>query len=268
VKIDQNKLRELVTRDLALYSSAALRREGNVFFVGGNLPELETLETLFESHYQSNAALFYLTFGDIDDFQNGEKLARMIKKNFNARLMGRLDCNAPPHLIERAYAAGIDIIDLPPTAFHRDKVSDGRSGADSLPRAIDCARSVFPRWSVVSTLVAGEEPAGSTMAGIDLLLANEVVPLVALSKRAARLTAEETCQIYTHLNGTWRSHKAAIKPLLPLINLTTPLVPAQSRGALRGFIDLIDDRRLLATSDLRRVLRVKEVEESYASSGL
>jgi hypothetical protein len=37
---------------------------------------------------------------------------------------------------------------------------------------------------------------------------------------------------------------------------------------LRGFIDTIDDRRQLAASDLRRVLRVKEVAESFESSGL
>jgi hypothetical protein len=268
VKIDQHKLRELIARKVPLPSPDELRREENVFFVGGNLPERQTLETLFESHYQCNAALFHLTFGDIDSFHNGEMLARVIKKNFNVHLVGRLDFAAPSHLIERAYAAGVDILDIPLTAFDSTRSSEGGSATKERLHALDCARAVFPRWSVVSTLVAGEEPSCSTVAGIDALLAAEVVPLVTLSARAAHHPAEELSKIFAHLNAGWRGKKAVIKPLLPLIYLSTPLVPISSRGALRGFIDSIDDRRLLATSDLRRILRVKEVEESYRSAGL
>ncbi|OFZ01483.1 MAG: hypothetical protein A2Z97_13490 [Bdellovibrionales bacterium GWB1_52_6] len=106
------------------------------------------------------------------------------------------------------------------------------------------------------------------MAGIDALLALEVVPLVTLSGRAAHRAADEISGIFAHLNAGWRRKKALIKPLLPLIYLTTPFVPVAPRGGVRGFIDSIDDRRLLAASDLRRILRVKEVEESFASAGL
>jgi hypothetical protein len=260
VKIDHSKLQELLSRDLSLYAPDLLRREGNVFFVGGLLPEQETLETLFESHFQSNAALFHLNFGALEDFAQAERLTRLIKKNFNAHLMGRLASDASPQQIERAYAAGIDIIDLP--------VSPLQEGQEPLPQALACALSVFPRWSVVSSLTAGVAPAQATIAAIDALLAHDVIPLVSLSDGAVQWKPSEAEKVYVHLNSGWRHHKAAIKPLLPLIQLVTPLVPAQSRGVLRGFIDLIDDRRLLATSDLRRVLRVKEVEESYASSGL
>jgi len=268
MKIDHKKLRELMARKLPASSPNELRREENVFFVGGNQPERETLETLFDSHCQCNATLFHLTFGDIDSFQNGETLARMIKKNFNAHVVGRLDYPAPPRLIERAYAAGVDILDIPLTVFDRVRSGEGRYTLEELLGAIDCARSVFPRWSVVSTLSAGEEPAGSTMAGIDALLALEVVPLVTLSDRAAHCAVEEVSELFAHLKNGWYRKKAVIKPLLPLIYLSTPLAPARSRGGVRRIIDIIDDRRLLATSDLRRILRVKEVEESFASSGL
>ena len=267
MKIDQKKLRELIARELPAPSPDELRREENVFFVGGNLPERQTLETLFDSHYQCNATLFHLTFGDIDSFQNGETLARMIKKNFNAHVVGRLDYPAPARFIERAYAAGVDILDMP-LALHERAGSGGEQYAmKEHLRALDCARSVFPRWSVVSTLTAGEEPAGSTVAGIDELLALEVVPLVTLTGRTVH-AVEEVTEIFAHLKAGWHRKKAAIKPLLPLIYLSAPFVPASSRGGVRRFIDIIDDRRLLATSDLRRILRVKEVEESFASAGL
>jgi hypothetical protein len=268
VKIDQHKLRELIARNTPPPSPEALRREENVFFVGGNLPERQTLETLFESHYQCNASLFHLTFGDINNFHNGELLARTIKKNFNAHIMGRFDYAAPSHLIERAYAAGVDILDIPLHVFDRARSEEGGYGMEERLRALDCARAVFPRWSVVSSLTAGEEPSCSTVAGIDALLAAEVLPLVTVSGRAAHYPKEEMAGIFTHLNAGWRRKKAVIKPLLPLIYLSTPLVPAASRGVVRGLIDIIDDRRLLATSDLRRLLRVKEVEESFESAGL
>jgi hypothetical protein len=269
MKIDQEKLRELMGRQDPSPSPDELRREENVFFVGGNLPERQTAETLYESHYQCNAALFHLTFWDIANFQHGEMIARMIKKNFNAHLVGRLDFPAPAHLIQRAYAAGVDILDIPLYACGdaaADK--DGPDNAERL-RALDEARAVFPRWSVVSTLVAGEEPGASTIAAIDALLAVEVLPLVTLSGPGPiGCTEEEIARVFAHLSAGWRSKKALVKPLLPLIYLSTPFVPAAPKGMLRGFIDTMDDRRLLAASDLRRVLRVKEVAESFESSGL
>lgn len=266
MKIDNHKLRELLTKERPAPSANELRREENVFFVGGNLPERQTIETLFDSYYQSNAALFHLTFGDLESFGNGEILAKGIKKNFNAHLMGRLDYPAPAHLIERAYASGVDIIEIPLTRFDPAGTTDAK-GRDERLRSLERARAVFPRWSVASTLVAGEEPPRSTLAGIDALLEMDVVPLVRLSG-GARLPDPEACEIFTHLNASLRKRKAAVKPLLPLIYLFTPLVPAAPRGVVRGLIDIIEDRRLLAASDLRRVLRVKEVEQSFESSGL
>jgi hypothetical protein len=260
MKIDQHRLQELILRGGTPLSADELRREQNVFLVGGNLPERQTLETLYESHYQSNAGLFHLTFGEPEAFANGEALARTIKKNFNAHLLGRLEYPAAPQTIERAYAAGVDILDLPHNLPGQNR--------DEVLRALEFARSVFPRWSVISTVVAGAEPAAATKARIDLLLAVEVVPLVTLAASLQNCRPEEVSGIYSHLANGWRSKKVSLKPLLPLIFLATPFVPASPRGMVRGFIDIIEDRRLLAASDLRRILRVKEVAESFDSAGL
>lgn len=267
MRIDQKKMRELAART-SPFSPDELRREANVFYVGGNLPEQQTIETLYDSHYQSNAVLFHLTFGDADKFNNGENLARLIKKNFNAHLVGRIDFAAPPHLIERAYAAGVDILDIPLHIFDRDRFAQpGWQGTERL-RSLEYARTVFPRWSVVSSLTAAVEPAASTVAGIDALLEREIVPLVQLSEEAVSSPAEELTKVFGHLQGSWQKKRALIKPLLPLICLISPYAQSQQKGILRGFIDSIEDRRLLATSDLRRLLRVKEVAESFESSGL
>jgi hypothetical protein len=266
--IVQNKLRQLIARSAPPASADELRREENIFFVGGNLPVRDTLETLFDSHCQAPAELFHLTFGDLDNFHHGEALARVIKKNFNAHLIGRLDYPAPSYIIERAYAAGVDIIDIPLTVFDRALSRERKLAMEERLRSLEHARTVFPRWSVVSTLVAGEESPCSTVAGIDALLSAGVVPLVTVSGRAAHYPAEEIVAIFVHLDAGWRKHKVTVKPLLPLLYLTTPLAPHSRRGVLRGFIDKVHDRRLLAASDLRRSLRVKQVEESFESAGL
>ncbi len=268
IKIDQNKLKELMVRKLPSPTAYELRREENIFFVGGNLPERETLETLFESHCQGSAEIFHLTFGDIDSFHHGEALARVIKKNFNVHLVGRFDYPAPLFLIERAYAAGVDILDIPLTVYDRALSGELGLARDERIRSLESARTVFPRWSVVSTLLAGEEPSCSTVAGIDALLAAGVLPLVTLSARAALYPADETAAVFAYLRDGWLAKKAVLKPLLPLIYLSTPLVPHARRGKVAGFIDKIHDWRLLAASDLRRSLRVRQVEESFQSSGL
>lgn len=268
MKVDQKKLRELIAREFSPFAPDELRREENVFFVGGNLPEHQTLETLFDSHFQANAALFHLSFGPLESFHHGEALARAIKKNFNAHLMGRFDYPAPPHLIERAYAAGVDILDIPLTVYDQARSNERALEREERLNSLDYARSVFPRWSVASTLVAGEEPCRSTSAGIDALLERQVVPLLGVSRRAAHYPVGEVAHLFSHLHAAWNRNKALVKPLLPLVYLATPLVPTAPRGIVRGLIDSFEDRRLLAASDLRRVLRVKEVAQSYESSGL
>ncbi|WP_129125655.1 hypothetical protein [Geomonas oryzae] len=267
MRIDENKMRELAART-SPFSPDELRREENVFFIGGNLPERQTIETLYESHYQSNAALFHLTFGDRDRFGNGENLARLIKKNFNARLTGRLDFAATPQMIDRAYAAGIDILDIP-LHFYVSASAAGEGGEhEERVKALAYARTIFPKWSVVSTLDAAQAAPAVIKVGIDALLEDGIVPLVELSGDAAGGVEKDLTQLFGHLQSGWQKKKVLVKPLLPLIYLITPLAPATRKGILRGFIDSVEDRRLLATSDLRRLLRVKEVAESFESSGL
>jgi hypothetical protein len=265
---DSDKLKQLIAHEIKPAAPDELRREGNLFFVGGNLPERETIETLFDSHCLAPAELFHLTFGDLNSFHRGETLARVIKKNFNAHLVGRLDYPAPPYIIERAYAAGVDILDIPLIVFDRALSRELGLAREEQLRSLDSARAIFPRWSVVSTLVGGDESPCSTVAGIDALLSAGIVPLVTVSDRAAHYPVDEVAAIFAHLVAGWRKHKVTMKPLLPLLYLTSPLVPRSHRGVLRGFIDKIHDRQLLATSDLRRNLRVKQVEESFESAGL
>ena len=257
--VDERKLQNLPVGLASPAASGELRREGTVFLVGGELPPQQSLETIFESHCISPADLFHLRFGPPDTFPRGEELARLIKKNFTAHLVGRVDYPAAAQLVDRAYAAGIDIIDIPLAGF-----SDRQERLASL----EYAREIFPRWSVASTLTVGDAPADEVTAAIDDLLARKIVPLPEISPRVAGDKVSVVGTILRHFVAAWRHHRVAIAPLQPFIVLTTPLVMARPEGILRGFIDRLRDRQLVAAADLRRTLRVRQVEESFESAGL
>ncbi|GLI37350.1 hypothetical protein KI811_17100 [Geobacter hydrogenophilus] len=258
--VDNTKLQKLLADPPLPVTSRDLRRDGNVFHVGGELPPRETLETLFDSYCLAPAELFHLSFGAPGTFTKGETLARLIKKNFNTHILGTMDFAVSPALLERAYASGVDIIHIPFTF--------GRSDQESRLASLQCAQTVFPRWAVASSLVLGEAPLEALLAGIDNFLSRGIVPLLQLPAPASRCGTEEVAAAYGHLATAWRTSKATVAPLLPLIALATPLVPQTQGGTLRGFMNRLRDRRLLATSDLRRALRVRQVEESYESAGL
>jgi hypothetical protein len=266
--VDQQKLRHLLTKPGKRGDAGELRREGNLFLVGGELPVRETLETLFDSHCQSPAELFKLTFGDLDHFHQGEQMARQIKRNFSSHILGRLDYPPPTDLIERAYAAGVDFLDIPARVFDREVARESGIEREDILHSLKIVRELFPKWSVAVTLIAGEGPSRTVAGDIDFLLDGGILPLVEISPGAGNYPVEEIAAIFTHLAAGWKKYKVSIKPLQPLIDITMPIVDARPRGILRGFIDKVQDRRLLAASDLRRCLRVRQVEESYESAGL
>lgn len=259
--VDNEKLQKLLTGPTPPATSQHLRRDGNVFHVGGDLQPRETLETLFDSHCLDPAELFHLVFGAPETFQNGESIARLIKRNFSAHILGTVDYPASAPTIERAYAAGVDIIDIP-------LIASSRPDCESRLASLQIAKTIFPRWAVVSTLTLGEEPLEATLTGIDHLLSHGIVPLLQLPPEASHCGIKETANAYRHLAAQWRAFKVTVAPLLPLLALATPLVPKNQGGTLRGFMDRLRDRRLLAASDLRRALRVRQVEESFESAGL
>ena len=265
---DKTRLRELIAHPVQPALVDELRRDGNLFFVGGELPVRQTLETVFDSHCQVPAELFHVAFGGLDTFHRGEELARQLKKNFSTHIVGRIDFPAPAYILERAYAAGVDILDLPLHVFDPAIARERGLERDRRLAALEAALPVFPRWGVASTLMAGEEPPCVTCRGIDELLAAGIVPLVELSPRAAHYPLDELVALFGHLAAGWKRHKVMTLPLQPLVGCLTPLVAARKAGILRGFIDKVHDRQLLASSDLRRSLRVKQVEQSFESAGL
>jgi hypothetical protein len=239
-----------------------LRRAGKLFFVGGDLPVNQTLETMFESFCMESTDLFLLSFGSRDNFSHSEEMARQIKKNFNVRLMGRLKFAPSAQQVERAYAAGVDLLDIPVSRPVQKRAADEAHSDPAIPG------SVFPRWAVATTLEMGEVDCRTARTSIDSLLDSGIMPLVALTEGSIRHGEEELAALFRHLAAGWKKHRVNLKPFLPLISLTTPLISRKPPGVLRGIINKIHDRQLLVTSDLRRHLRVRVAEDSLDSAGL
>ena len=261
--IDTNKTETLARDPFRPAGPENLWRKGSVFFVGGNLPLYETLQTMFESFCMESTQLFHLTFGEHDRFQDNLEMARQIRKNFTTRLMVQLDYPLSKAAIEHIYAAGVNILDIPmvPTSAANHEENHRRQ------ESLKTAQAVFPRWSAASTVTVGEVKLEETVRAIDDLLNAHILPLALLSSAVVQDVQAQSI-IFNHLAAGWEQHQVPIQPLLPLILLATPLILEDQPGRIRGFINRILDRHDLVRSDLNRHLRVGHAADSLDSAGL
>jgi hypothetical protein len=264
--IDKHRMREIAIAPPKTVTESALCRDGRVFFVGGILPIHATLETMFESYCADSTDLFVLTFGGAETIRHGLEMVRLIKKNFSIRLMARLNHSIPAWLYQQIYASGADLIDItepsPPLSGDNTALDDGQES-----RYL-AARNAFPNWSVTSTITIDGSDRSRQIRKIDRLLQIGIVPLPRLVWNGAEELGPEICEVLQHLSKSWHKHGVPIKPLMALISLTSPMVPAEKPGALRSIIGRLNDHRKLATSDLLRHLRVSASTDSLDSAEL
>jgi len=265
MKIDSQRLENLIAAPPVVPSALELRREGEVFFIGANLPVFETLETMYESLCQGACSLFVVTFAGCDELQQNLELVLSIKKNFSVRIMGRITYDLPGSLYEQLYLAGLDLLDTPVhdadgalRTCHHERIAE-RAAYPGMG---------FPRWSVCSSLQIDNDDAALQRKIIDDLLASGIVPLLNLPVDGATASIDDAIALYGYLADAWQRHQVPIKPLLPLVRLLTPLEPIANGGFLRSAIDRFHDRRQLVTSDLCRHLRTSGAEASFESAGL
>lgn len=264
--IDQQRMREIASAPPKTATESDLCRDGRAFFVGGTLPIHATLETMFESYCVESTDIFVLTFGTDETLRHGLEMAKLIKKNFNIRLMARLNHSVPDWLYQQIYASGADLIDVMGTS---PAVPGNVSTLDDEQKSLYlAARNAFPNWSVASTITIDGSARSSLIRKIDKLLKIGIVPLPRLTCNGTQESVTEICEVLQHLAKSWHKYGVPIKPFLTLIALTSPLVPAEKPGALRSIIDRLHDRRKLAASDLLRHLRVSAPTDSLDSAEL
>lgn len=257
MSIDPKKIALLSTLPGRPAASGELRREDQVFFVSADLPVRPTLETVFESDCQKPVDLFRFSFDCSAHFQDAEELVRQFKKNFRGYLLGRFNQAPSPIVTDRAYAAGLDMIEIPLQQQTLAEISEEQW------RALYYARSVFPAWSVTASLSLTSDPKIA-----EALLDRGILPLLLLESTFSHIPQERLTERFAHLARAWKKKKVTLKPLLALLELTTPLSTPPRRSGLSGLLDRVEDARLRTVSDLRRQLRVREVEASFESAGL
>src|SRR6185369_17111348 len=173
--IDHQRMREIASAPPKTATEFDLCRDGRIFFVGGALPVHATLETMFESYCAESTDMFVLIFGGPETIRHGLEMANLIKKNFNIRLMARLNHCVPEWLYPQIYASGADLVDITatlPAVPGDDSALDG--GQKSLCLA---ARNAFPSWSVATTFTIDGSARSCLIRKIDELLQIGIVPL-------------------------------------------------------------------------------------------
>ncbi len=241
-----------------------MRRVNGVFLVGAGLEPQTTLETIFDSDCQAPVELFLFDLPTPDTLGATAELLGLIKKNLRGFVFARLGFAPQRAQLEFAYTQGIDLLDLE---------IDGAADWDSPPvqqrlHALELARDIFPRWAVSATLGWRGAEAPKLMAAMDELARRRILPLLSLDAHCGAVDAEATGALFAHLEQCWRRAGVVLRPLAPLIVLTTPLAVAVPRTLVGSLLGRAQDARLRAGSDLRRLLRVRRVEESFDSAGL
>ena len=264
--IDSHKLNSMHGTPFNYANPQDLRREGGVFFIGGNLPVYNTLETMYESYCLESTDLFHITFGDPAWFEHNLDMVHQIKRNFSIRLMGQIDYPLSASQIEQVYLAGLDVLDIP--HYFHGSYPAGTPGNNVWKETLKAAATTFTRWSTASTIIADSAATEEIVVAINELLAHGVIPLLVVAEGGTRWDPTKTGDLFLHLAAEWHRHRVPLKPLMSLLRLTTPFKFSTTSGFLREAFDKFQDRRIMATSDLRRHLRTSDAEASFESAGL
>lgn len=266
--IDPHRLNILHETPFNYASATELRREGKVFFIGGNLPVYNTLETMYESYCQENTELFHITFGDAGAFERNLDMVRQIKRNFSIRLMGQASYPLSASQVEQVYLAGLDVLDIPQKACGNSSVGGTEGDGGSSLETFNTVASTFSPWSIVSTIIVEQTEPEQVRSTINCLLSHGFIPLLALAGGENGWNQPEARDLFNFLAAEWHRHKVPLKPIIPLLRLATPFVFGEPSGLLRNVIHRLGDRGGMAASDIRRHLRTNGAVGSFESAGL
>ena len=251
--VSKNKLKLLQKRKKNPVETAELRRFDKVLSVPAGLTIRPALETILEMEERQPVELFRFDFSDSAVFLRGEELVAQLKKNFHGYLFGAFAVSPEPSLIDRAYAAGLDLIQIPLTG------EDSRQWA-----ALNYARTVFPAWSVIALLPVPSQ----NQQLLKILLQRGIIPLIDLQQVSPEESDKVLEAAFNQLLHSWQNHRVPLSPLYPLLESTTPLIPPPRPHGIGGLIKRMDDARQRTGLDLRRLLRVRGVADSFESAGL
>lgn len=258
---DDTLLASLIDAPFKTPGPEALHRDGRVFFIGGNLPMLETLQTMHDSYCQESTDLLYLSFGDAGWFSHNLEMSRIIKKNFSVRLMGHIERIVSKDEAEQLYLAGIDLLDIQEDIAILNEKS-------MLNNSLERAASVFPRWAVSVSLDLSLASLDCLKRYVRQLLQAGIIPIVKIPEGHLAFREDEVKELFQTLADQWKEYAVPLRHFQPILRLSSPYVWRESGGMIRSAVSRFHNRQQLAASDLRRHLRTKAAEASFESAGL
>jgi len=182
--------------------------------------------------------------------------------------------------VRQTYALGVDALSYNLELWDPDTCNrhcSGRArfiGRDRYLEMLAHATEIFPRGTVWSELVSGLEPPETTIAGIDALAAQGVVPVVSVARAASGAPApsqasrEALAAVLPHLAGVVDAPVVDVGWIRDLSLAITPLEARRALGTHRGMRVLwqgwLTHTRLGGTvrrglAGVRRRLRVQRV---------
>jgi hypothetical protein len=254
----------------------------------------DVIETVRAAFAEGAVEFVYLHVGHSEGEDAGirflEPYVNAIKRHFDTLVAVQGEPPPSNRWIDRTYAMGVDAlsysIEIHDAELLRRHAGErtGQVGRERYYEALAYAATVFPSGTVWSDLIVGLEPAESTMAGVDALVAMGVLPVLSLLRpvddpllRDHPLPrADEVAPVFAHLFNAVRQSRINMHWVRDLSFAVTPFearffAGEAERAAVaahpfyRSRLGTMAARNL---SRLRRRLRVRKVSDSFDSSNL
>lgn len=242
----------------------------------------ETILSLIRSAFEDGAAdLVQLNMDHCNmpdgGFMRMAPLVGEIKKNFSTFIALRGFPPQDKHILDKIYASGIDLLNLPLEGFSGTDKSKGMVLEQDTLDALEYAAGIFQLGTVWTELL-GTGPTDLIKLKIDRLTDKKIIPLIKLHPTSLidANEFEKYQEIAFYLAAAVQRNKIPLKWLYPASRFLTPLDtqfftddPKSARlSAKPVYKSGLGRKTSEGFASLRRKLRIKNVSDSYESAGL
>ena len=205
-------------------------------------------------------------------------VVQAIKKEFSTFVALRGFPTKDKQTLDKVYAAGIDLLDLPLEGFVGFAKKDDVISPPLVYGALEYAAEIFPPGTVWTELLLEPSPINSLKDKIDYLTGKGIIPLLKL-KSPSIATEEEhrhVTEAAHYLEKATQNARLPLKWLFPQCRYMSPLdtrffIDPPNKAKLNAkpvYKSLLGRKALEGFALLRRKLRIKDVSDSYESAGL
>ncbi|OGW14669.1 MAG: hypothetical protein A3K09_02990 [Nitrospinae bacterium RIFCSPLOWO2_12_FULL_47_7] len=241
----------------------------------------ETILSVIRAAFEEGAAdLVQLNMDYCADVQQGFQCMAPVIKEIKAQFRTFISLRGfPPKEkgdIDKIYAAGVDLLNYPFEGFSNR--TDKSFPAKRVMQGLEYAVEIFPQGAVSTELVFEPGLDKSMNEKVDLLAQKGIIPFLRFPERMGGNMNDYAGIVDSlqHLAQSAQRHKLNLKWLFPACHLVTPLDTAfftddsnSARLTVRPvYQSKIGKRASEGFAALRRKLRVRNISDSFESSGL